>query len=209
MLDEPSVKRVLTALDWDELEVDTEYSLGTAEESVLEEFLPLNANVRGDEFWIRRSTWTDFLSYKIHTNRELHLMLNGVKPLSVFVDFHPGDSCDIPEELFDPLVKKGKFHTQQFIVESENDEKTVLRYVHYSMPDENWRMDAYMKLIGEIRKKGASPDLERQEGSLLGYTDSENEEFLIAKARYTKSFIEFITNYNSLNTVFRRKENDG
>ena len=48
-------------------------------------------------------------------------------------------------------------------------------HVLYARADEAWRIDAYVAMQIESRRVGWSEQLERLQGSLLGYTDREND----------------------------------
>jgi hypothetical protein len=111
---------------------------------------------------VRLRSWfhLDGLPYKIHTDRELLLMLSGTKPLAVFSD-------DTAAEFFAPHVASGKFvkreHTCAFRAEGP------LRHVFYALPEEAWRINAYILIWETAKKAGFGEWFERMEGALLGY----------------------------------------
>jgi len=113
--------------------------------------------------------------YLIHTNRELGLMLKGVKPLAKFVDFEGY----YPEvvlrylRLFDRHVEQGRMTRRDVFTQTD---KGVLHYVYYALPGEEWRIDAMIDLWA--RPGNWSREREREEGKLLGYTDSQNDMWL-------------------------------
>ena len=106
-----------------------------------------------------------------HEGRELALMLAGVKPLSMFVE--PVD-CDFelfPEEEFDKLVLQQKLKKRVSIEKSGKTDQPDMRRVLYSLPGDEWRIDA-MILVQQLYATllpGWRPDLERVIGLLLGY----------------------------------------
>ncbi|KAB0266248.1 hypothetical protein [Microvirga brassicacearum] len=122
------------------------------------------------------------LSYRIHTGRERALMIQGRKPLAVFSDLVI-EGEDEADEDFASLVQSGA------VVERDASEawepfvmrgKRVIgrRMRLYALRDEAWRIPAYL-LLQRIGRKGRWDDaLERLTGSLLGYTDEQNEEWL-------------------------------
>jgi hypothetical protein len=69
---------------------------------------------------VRLRSWSplDELPYKVHTGRELALMLNGTKPLAVFSGQYPAnlDVEEIPERLFEPYVAAGRFVKREYVV---------------------------------------------------------------------------------------------
>ena len=121
------------------------------------------------------------LSGTSHTGRELALMLEGIKPLAVFcaeVGELPDEDL-IPEQRFSPYVSSGQFVQGEMIDEGQyhrNLKRNVrLKYVFFALKAEAWRIEAMKLLKRESGKSGWSETCERMEGSLLGYTDEEND----------------------------------
>jgi hypothetical protein len=129
---------------------------------------------------IRQKMALDDLPYQIHTNRELALMLAGKKPLSAFVGTHPhcADIEEIPERLFDKHVSSGRFIKKECIEPLQEGLAAMIRRVFYALPEESWRINAYILLFQTARRAGWSEGFERMEGSLLGYTDQQNDAYL-------------------------------
>jgi hypothetical protein len=121
----------------------------------------------------------DELPYLIHTDRELALMLAGTKPFAHFSDVYPSTPGQeiIPERLFDPYVLEGRFVKREFVdLLTEPPPKSYAhlrghRRVLYALNDEAWRIEAFIDLLAEWARNGWSEELERKEGSLLGYED--------------------------------------
>ena len=114
------------------------------------------------------------LGYRIHTNRELGMMLRGQKPLAVFSDyygcFHEGVLRYLRN--FDRHVATGRFEKREF-VEHRSEPSVWVHYVLYSQQGEEWRIDALLDLYQWL---GAwTSDRERAEGTLLGYEDWQND----------------------------------
>jgi len=124
------------------------------------------------------------LSYEVHTNRELEFMLDGRKPLAHFSDFifDDHDPCE-PREGFERQVESGAFvkHEAQELGEPfRSNGRLVKGIMHrfYALEDEAWRIPAYL-LLKKVQDKHPWNDaLESLEGSLLGYTDEQNDEWL-------------------------------
>lgn len=115
------------------------------------------------------SKMEECLSYEIHTNRELDLMLSGGKPLSVF-HAKDGESYDV--------FNGQKFRKFSSIIKSRKirigDVTVYFKYLH----GEDWRVDAYI-LIYKVRSYfGNSAHLEIVEGELLGYSSEQNIEYI-------------------------------
>jgi len=96
---------------------------------------------------IRPPNRMDSLPYKVHTNRELSLMLKGNKPLAVFFDVcsRGSEAEAISEErLFEPYVAAGRFTKRVQdgvrIKGSDREHRRVL----YAQPGEEWRIEAYL-----------------------------------------------------------------
>ncbi|KGF68833.1 hypothetical protein LL06_14310 [Hoeflea sp. BAL378] len=121
----------------------------------------------------------DAVPYLVHTNFELPLMLEGRKPLAVFSDGYPSDWFDELLEPFEPYVASGQI-LRRIIdtpVPSLNQNRSNLqgiRDVLFALPDQEWRIDAYIKTILK-RTRAWDNELERLQGSLLGYEDWQND----------------------------------
>ena len=116
------------------------------------------------------------LGYAIHTNRELGLMLKGVKPLAVLSDWydHRSEVLERYLRLFDLHAQRGVFVRREYV---EWHRRGGWRGAHvflYALPHEEWRIDAMIELR---QHRGAtwSAERERTEGELLGYTDWQND----------------------------------
>jgi hypothetical protein len=126
------------------------------------------------------------LSYQLHDGRELELMLSGIKPLAFFYDDadFPSAESEIPEDDFDGFVKEGRFCKGEFVATGAVDPRTghpvKVRYVFYSTTEEQWRIPAMIMVIQTMLQTKKRPDegLDRLTGSLLGYTDAQNDEYI-------------------------------
>ena len=115
------------------------------------------------------------LPYRVHTNRELGLMLAGKKPLSSFVDGE-GWFPDVLVRyirLFDRHVSSGRLVRRDCF--SENSGKRYHRIL-FALPGEEWRIQAMTDLMEGL--DAWSPEHERREGELLGYQDWMNDYWL-------------------------------
>jgi hypothetical protein len=123
----------------------------------------------------------DGLPYRLHSNRELILMQSGRKPLTVLSGRIPPSEYfeEIPEYLFDPLVESGLLVKTQFCEPNPARHPLYkgLRHVLYALRQQEWRLDAYIMLRNVARKAGWNEALTRFEGSLLGYTEWENNAY--------------------------------
>lgn len=126
------------------------------------------------------------LPYVVHTGREMELMVAGVKPLAVFHDTYPDEPCEeiIPENAFRPYVESGRFEQREFVVLLDDPPPAThsyvkgIRWVIYSTPEENWRIDAFIELQAEARVRGWSEEFERREGFLYGYEDWQTDAWI-------------------------------
>jgi len=127
---------------------------------------------------IRAWRITDELPYKVHTNRELALMLRGGKPLAVFCEWLPSNPELelIPERQFAPHVEARLLNAFEYVVDAAEGRKT--RYVLYATAGEEWRVPAYMLLKATAAKSGWNEGFERMEGALLGYEDWQNDVYI-------------------------------
>jgi hypothetical protein len=154
------------------------YELETSQVTELESAFGITLP-RG-EFYYRLRCWhrLDNLPYKVHTNRELKMMLDGIKPLASFTEPHPSefDFELIPESLFSQYVERGLMIKREFVCNLSRLSGT--RYVLYARRQEEWRIDAYilLKLTAEV--SGWNQALERMEGTLLGYEEWQNSAYI-------------------------------
>jgi hypothetical protein len=128
----------------------------------------------------------DELPYKIHTGRELALMLAGTKPLAYFTGQYPPAPAveEIPERLFDPFVEKGRFVKREYVMLAcfggPALQKAGLRtrIVMYALSHQEWRINAMTLLMDSASKSGWNEGFERAQGSLLGYEAWQNDIFI-------------------------------
>jgi hypothetical protein len=79
--------------------------------------------------------------------------------------------------LFDHYVEAGRFVKREFVAPlneapSLNRPQLLgIRYVLYATSHEDWRIDAFIELLAKGETYGWSEELERMEGTLLGYED--------------------------------------
>jgi hypothetical protein len=115
------------------------------------------------------------LPYLVHTNRELGLMLRGIKPLSYFAII-VGDE---PECLlrywrfFHRHVEAGRFVKREHFEQVPDLPHLRIRRVFFALPGEVWRIDALSRLLQETGIWSA--DKERRFGELLGYENWQND----------------------------------
>ena len=109
------------------------------------------------------------LSYKIHTNRELTMMLSGEKPFAVF-------SVKKDEE-FDTYNGQ-KFNKFRSLIKSSkiviDDVTFFLKFIE----GEEWRVNAYCTVEKVRSYLGNSIYIEAMVGELLGYSPEQNREYI-------------------------------
>lgn len=116
------------------------------------------------------------LGCQIHTNRELGLMLRGVKPLAIFNEVH-GHFPDVVNRylrLFDRHVADGRFVRRDYVLLAPR--VRGLHYIFFALTGQDWRIDAIIELFGYL----GDWDLERERafGSLLGYANWQNDAWI-------------------------------
>lgn len=121
----------------------------------------------------------DAIPYLLHTNFELPLMLEGRKPLAVFGDGYPSDWFDEFLAPFEPFVASGQLvrriiETPMPHLKEHCPDLEGIRDVLFALPTEAWRIDAYIENI-KNRTRDWDDELERLQGSLLGYEDWQND----------------------------------
>jgi hypothetical protein len=144
---------------------------------------------------LRTARKTDELPYKVHTNRELAMMLAGTKPFAYFADSYPASPhFKLPEHLFAPYVTEGRFIKREYVIPRERQitpygEVRGTRMVLYALKHEEWRIEAFILLQKTAEKVGWTEGFERMLGSLLGYEEWQND-----------AFIEYATRWGVLKT---------
>jgi hypothetical protein len=118
-----------------------------------------------------------------HEHRELELMLAGLKPLAMFVEIVPIESGIVPEAEFAPHVAAGRIVMREVFEENPrlpvSAKDARVRRVLYALPDETWRIDAFLLMSSVYDQQGGwDAGLERLTGKLLGYDDREIEAWL-------------------------------
>jgi hypothetical protein len=59
--------------------------------------------------------------------------------------------------------------------------------VRYALPNEGWRIDAYLKLWETAKKTRWTGELECEEGTLLGHEDWQNDIYVGRRSAKVKS----------------------
>jgi len=116
------------------------------------------------------------LGYQIHTNRELGMMLRCEKPLAVFSDVEDAFPSSVLRYLrmFDRHVQTGWFIKREHRVSFDaRGESRVHLTVLYALPAEAWRIDEMICLRSDM--SAWKSEHERREGTLLGYTEKQND----------------------------------
>jgi hypothetical protein len=154
------------------------YDLNRSNLNQIEKLLGLSIAGVAEEARLRSWRLTDDLPYKVHTNRELALMLKREKPLSVFSERLPSNPEFelIPERFFAPYVEAGLFHNAECVILDARGSEN--RFVFYAARGEEWRINAYILLKKTAILSGWSEGFERMEGSLLGYEDWQNDVYI-------------------------------
>lgn len=115
-----------------------------------------------------------------HTGRELELMLSGRKPLARFSEVSsllPWEEI-IPEEAFAPHVQAGLIRREDIEVDAKDlsGVPIKMKYVFYALQGHEWRIQLMIVLVRALSAgAGWNETCERVEGTLLGYTDDEND----------------------------------
>lgn len=121
------------------------------------------------------------LPYRLHTGRELRMMLAGVKPLAVFSDVledDPSPWC-FPEDVFDPHVRAGTLVRREYVELAD----APVRMLLYALAPEAWRIDAFILLCEVALHEGWNDALTRMQGALLGYAHWQNDVHLARRRR--------------------------
>ncbi len=117
-----------------------------------------------------------------HEGQELELMLVGKKRLAAFGDIVPQnriiDEQIIPDEAFRRYVESGKII--RFQSEIKNYAGDLMRYVCFTLPDEEWRAHAYIFIRKQLHSKAVdyTDSIDQLIGYLLDYSQNDINDFL-------------------------------
>lgn len=125
---------------------------------------------------LRSKIATDDLPYKTHTGRELALMLSGEKPLAYFSYFDEESPSVAIDQPFERYVSTGELRHRHYRLQLSNEAESI-NYAIYTAPGETWRADALVLMLEAGQKSGWCAGMERVLGSLLGYTNEENDAY--------------------------------
>lgn len=110
-----------------------------------------------------------------HTNRELELMLAGAKPFAAFLlDGGLTEEQALNGQPFADYVASGRIVRLETAISAIGIDGQPMRRLCFALPGEEWRFERYCMLM-DSRSEGWSHEKERQEGTLLGYSDAEND----------------------------------
>lgn len=166
--------------------VELEYDLTSDELTLLRNsFTAKQIPKTATSGYMRSRHLLDDLPYKLHTNRELSMMLNRIKPLAAFCDeFLVSEPINAPSySKFEVQVSKGNLIKREHVEFDSMRADICRRRTLFALPEEAWRIDAYLLLWKTARITGWNDGFERMEGSLLGYSDEQNDLFM----QYKKS----------------------
>jgi hypothetical protein len=176
----------------DDAELQAVYTLGSAELRAIADQYGVKFEPDGRECRLARAHSIRDVPYLVHTGYELFLMLEGVKPFAKFTVEYPTKADEFPEEaLFEPHVRCGTLIKR--VMADEPFEKAItvssgrifegVRQVFYARQGEEWRIDANNLLWRQLAHGPWNDTLERLEGSLLGYTDAQNDWWIARRRR--------------------------
>ena len=84
------------------------------------------------------------LGYCIHDGRELALMLAGEKPFAMFGVLKGGALSEVTEQNFSKFVDQGVLIERRVEVKARRGSKYGFDYLMYTLPGEEWRVDAFL-----------------------------------------------------------------
>jgi len=170
------------------------YSIGHGELLAIDNQYGVRFEPEGRECRLARAHSIRDAPYLIHTGFELFLMLEGMKPFAKFSVEYPTEGDEFPEEtLFEPHVQAGTLIKRVMVKPFEKPVSTSngrafegMRHLFYARRGEEWRIDAYNLIWKQLAHGPWNDTLERLEGSLLGYTDEQND-WWIAHIKHQRS----------------------
>ncbi len=159
------------------------YTLDGAILQMISERFGVEIDADGRECWLSRAHSIRKIPYLVHTGYELALMLDGVKPLARFSVEYPTKPDDwVPDSLFGPHVQSGAL--VRFTADEPYNQPMPIRngrlfagvrWIFYARHGEEWRIDAHLLIWRQLKHGPWNETLERLDGSLLGYTEAQND----------------------------------
>lgn len=186
-----ALRSILGEDAFDDPEVQADYIIGSTELLAINDQYRVRFEPEGRECRLVRPHSIRDAPYLIHTGFELFLMLEGAKPFAKFAVEYPTEADEFPEEaLFEPHVRSGtlikRVITEPFqkLVRTSNGRTFEgVRHFFYARRGEEWRIDAHRLLWRQLAHGPWNDTLERLEGSLLGYTDEQNDWWIARRRR--------------------------
>ena len=167
----------LIGADVAQIDSGAEYELQVHQADQLKARYKITFEPGSNALRLRRWHQLDDLPYRVHTGRELALMLDGSKPLACFSDQYPAtpEIKESLERLFDPYVDQRRFVKREYVSAALGRSTWI---VMYALPNQEWRINAMILLLETAAKSGWNEGFERMQGSLLGYEDWQNDIFI-------------------------------
>ncbi|MBX2855173.1 MAG: hypothetical protein KTR21_09305 [Rhodobacteraceae bacterium] len=152
-----------------------EYEISKSEVNILKKEFNITEMDESSIAYIRPLCEHDRLSYKVHTGRELWLMIEGEKPMAYFSRHESEDFSQFCQQPFFEYVSAQKIHYDTFTIAME---KGNLVYDVFYKSGEAWRVKT-LEILKNILFNGVwSSEMLYIEGTLAGYSEDENMEFL-------------------------------
>ena len=175
----------------DDAELRHAYVLSAGELRAITERFGVAFDADGRECWLARAHSIRDVPYLVHTGYELALMLDDVKPFAKFDAGYPIEPGEFTvEALFEQHVRSGllvkRVVDEPFDPPIRSRSGRVFegqRWVFYARRTEEWRIDAHLLLQRQHEHGPWNETLERLEGSLLGYTDEQNDWWIMHRRR--------------------------
>ena len=101
---------------------------------------------------------------------ELQMMLDGMRPMSVFYRTTTDTFDEKDGQRFDYFVKTGQMHRDTFFIKNISQDFRIF-YTVFTMSGEEWRASVY-KSLKKIGQNTWNSDLQRIEEMLFSYTSS-------------------------------------
>jgi hypothetical protein len=179
----------------DDAELRRMYVLSADDLCAITERFGVAFDADGRECWLSRAHSIGDVPYLVHTGYELALMLDGMKPFAKFSIEYPTEPGEFADEvLFEPHVRSGllvkRVMDEPFAPPIRTRSGRVFegtRQVFYACRGEEWRIDAYLLLWQQLKHGSWNETLERLDGSLLGYTDAQNDWWVARRRRHHAS----------------------
>jgi hypothetical protein len=126
------------------------------------------------------------LGHLDHNQRELTLMLGGLKPLAVFSVSSGCPLSDATNQDFESYTESKRIFEERFQVKGSKSNPDW-DFLMYCLPGEEWRMKGYLLVYDNSRRYGFDMYTDAIFSDLLGYSPKEVDRYMAYRRKQSSS----------------------